>query len=90
MLDLFNIMPVSLIRLTNLFAALFPLVATYRILQPYWKRKASSDEPRSEIKSLPYAINETLFRVVDLERSLLRRFDLPFGSSILAVARKVA
>jgi ubiquinone/menaquinone biosynthesis C-methylase UbiE len=88
-LDLLNIMPVSLIRLTNLFATLFPLVATYRILQPYWKGKASSDEPRSEIKSLPYLLNETLFRVVDLERSLLRRFDLPFGSSILAVARKV-
>jgi SAM-dependent methyltransferase len=89
-LDLLNTMPVQLVRLTNLFAGLFPFVAIYRILQPYWKKKAPSNEPRSEIKSLPYALNETLFRIVDVEKSLLRRIDLPFGSSILAVARKVA
>ncbi|MFH0959097.1 MAG: class I SAM-dependent methyltransferase [Pseudomonadota bacterium] len=88
-LDLLNIMPVRLVRLTNLFAALFPLVATYRILQPYWKQR-SSDEPRSEIKSLPSPLNETLFRIVDLEKNLLRRIDFPFGSSILAIARKAA
>lgn len=88
-LELLDAMPTKLVRLTNLFASLLPVTASYRIFQPYWKR-LSSNEPRSEIKSLPRFINETFFRLVDLERSLLRKFDLPFGSSILAVARKVA
>lgn len=86
--DLLNRKPVQLIRLSHLFAGVFPLVVAYRILQPYWKRE-NANTPRSEIKPLPKIVNEALYSVMKAERLLLRRFDLPFGSSILAVARKV-
>ncbi|MGO8823416.1 MAG: methyltransferase domain-containing protein, partial [Desulfomonilaceae bacterium] len=87
LIDLLNTKPVKLIRVTHLFASVFPLVVAYRVLQPYWKRRAS-DAPRSDLKPLPKVINETLLNVANIEKRLLKRFDLPFGSSILAVARK--
>ncbi len=87
LIDLLNTKPVELIRMTHLFASVFPLVVAYRILQPYWKRRAV-DAPRSDLKHLPRVINEALFNVANIEKRLLKRFDLPFGSSILAVARK--
>jgi ubiquinone/menaquinone biosynthesis C-methylase UbiE len=87
LLDLMNTKPVELIRITHLFASVLPLVVAYRVLQPYWKRRAS-DAPKSDVKPLPKIINEALFNVSNFERRLLKRFDLPFGSSILALARK--
>jgi ubiquinone/menaquinone biosynthesis C-methylase UbiE len=79
--------PVTLIRMTHLFASVFPLVAAYRLSQPLMKQEVS-ETPKSEIKPLPKLLNEALFNMVNAERFLLRKFDLPFGSSILAVARK--
>jgi len=79
--------PVKLIRMTHLFASVFPLVAAYRLSQPFLKQEVS-ETPKSEIKPLPKLLNEALFNMVNAERLLLRKFDLPFGSSILAVARK--
>lgn len=85
--DLLRQRPVRLIRMTHLFATVFPLVAAYRLSQPLLKREVS-EAPKSEIKPLPKLLNEALFSMVNAERFLLRKFDLPFGSSILAVARK--
>lgn len=74
-------------RMTHLFAALLPVVAVYRLSLKYLDR-SKPERPRSELKPLPHAINEFLFRVVDTERRLLRSVNLPFGSSILVVGRK--
>jgi len=78
---------IHVVRMTHLFAALLPAVAAYRFALNYMDR-SPNDCPRSELKPLPHFINESLFHVVDAERRLLRRMDLPFGSSILAVCRK--
>ncbi len=87
LIGLMNTKPVELIRMTHLFASVFPLVVAYRVLQPYWKR-SGSDAPRSDLKPLPNLINETLFNIAHIEKRILKHFDLPFGSSILALARK--
>jgi len=76
------------IRMTHLFASLFPAVAAYRL----GLRLAAGDSegpPRSELKPMHPALNSLLFSIVKAECQFLRLGDLPFGSSILAVARKV-
>jgi SAM-dependent methyltransferase len=79
--------PVTILRLSHLFATLLPAVALYRL----WLSRTPSGEdgtPVSELRPLHPVVNELLFRIVDLERRLLRIWNLPFGSSILAVVRK--
>lgn len=79
---------VEVIRMTHLFASLFPAVAVYRL----GLRLAAGDSegpPRSELKPMHPALNSLLFSIVKAERQFLRLGNLPFGSSILAVARKV-
>lgn len=80
--------PVELLRITHLFASLFPAVAAYRL----GLRLAPGDSdgpPRSELKPMHPALNSLLFNIVKAERQFLKLGNLPFGSSIMAVARKV-
>lgn len=86
--SLLNNQPVELVRVTHLFASLLPAVACYRLALRYFANDSKA-EPRSELRHLPPVLNELLFRIMNIERRMLRRMDLPFGSSILAVARKV-
>jgi len=88
LVSLMRTQPVDVLRVTHVFASLFPLVAAYRLGIRMLKRN-SEGPPKSELKPLSPALNELLFRVVSLERRVLRGRDLPFGSSIMAVARKV-
>lgn len=81
--------PVELIRITHLFGALLPAVAFYRLVLCRI-RAASGSVPRSELQPIWPVVNQALFNIVNLERLLLKGLDLPFGSSILAVVRKVA
>jgi ubiquinone/menaquinone biosynthesis C-methylase UbiE len=79
--------PVEVLRVTHLFGSVFPLVAAYRLADRFLPRGING-EPKSDLKPLHPAINRLLFTVVNAERKFLQRFDVPFGSSILAVARK--
>jgi SAM-dependent methyltransferase len=81
--------PVQIIRVTHLFALLFPAVAGYRLTRRQFESRPD-EEPRSELQFLPEPLNRLLTGVMDVERRLLTRFDMPFGSSILVVARKGA
>ena len=44
--------------------------------------------PASDLSHLPRPLNEALFRLLRAENRLLARRDLPFGVSLLAIARK--
>ncbi len=80
--------PVQVIRMTHLFASLFPLIASYRLVLRLVAGN-SDGPPRSELKPMHPAFNSLLFGIVKAERQFLRLTDLPFGSSIMAVVRKV-
>lgn len=80
--------PVDILRVTHLFASLLPAVAAYRLSIRMLKQDTGGP-PKSELKPLPPAVNELLFQIVNMERRVLRGWNLPFGSSIVAVARKV-
>ncbi len=88
--SLLSVCPVEVIRFTHLFASVFPAVAVYRLVLRYFSRNSGSLSPRSELHHLPSFLNKVLFQMVYLERRLLKRMDMPFGSSMLAVVRKAS
>lgn len=82
--------PVEILRATHLFAALFPLVATYRLaLRAFSRHEVGDSPPRSELQRLPSVVNDLFTRIMDVERLVVRRVNLPFGSSILVLGRKL-
>jgi SAM-dependent methyltransferase len=64
-------------------AALFPAVALVRRL-----RRTRCETSESDLRPLPDAINRLLYALLRVEAAWLRRGTLPFGTSVLAVARK--
>lgn len=70
-------------RMSYFNAALFPAVAVARALSRRLKRPGAE-----EIALPPPAINAALTRLFRAERHVLSRADLPFGVSLLCVARR--
>ncbi len=87
LLRLLGSAPVEVLRITHFFASLLPAVAAYRYLQKYTASR-NQDAPRSELRPLPGVVNGALFKLVSVERILLRYLDLPLGSSMIAIVRK--
>jgi SAM-dependent methyltransferase len=79
----------SIVRLTYTNASLFPPMAIARAIQRLRGLKAEG-ETQQEISVPPAPINALLTGVLWLEGMWLRAFDLPFGSSLLCLARKPA
>ncbi len=69
-------------RLSYAMTALYPIVWFVR------RRERRSAEPRSSVKPLPHPANAVLIALLRLENAWLRRFSLPFGVTVVAVARK--
>jgi SAM-dependent methyltransferase len=69
----------------NMF--LFPVVLAVRLMRP-----GNKSDPKKPVRSdinLPHPlINTVLTRILSAEKILVRRFDLPFGSSLAVVAVK--
>lgn len=73
-------------RLTCWNAPLLPAVAAARLLSRRRARDAAA--AHSDVVVPPAPLNRALLALVRAEGRVLRRVDLPAGSSILAVARK--
>lgn len=79
--------PVTIERITHGFAALFPIVAGVRL----WNKLQETRGPvevRSELQPLPPIVNQLLYQITNLERHLLRSINMPFGSSLIMLAKK--
>jgi SAM-dependent methyltransferase len=74
-----------LVRLSYYNMFLFPLVLLARLLR---RPVSGAPEGRSDFKTTPGPINASLAALFGSERFLLSHVDLPFGVSLLAVARK--
>lgn len=72
-------------RLTYWNMLLFPLLFIWRRISA-WKK--SSDNPRSDFRPLPFWVNESLKFILRIEERLLSFLNLPFGTSVLAIAQK--
>ena len=75
------------IRATYTNAATLPLVATVRALQRRGMMRAGGDSAR-DMRTPSAPINATLSAALAVEAALLRVVDMPFGSSLLALAVK--
>jgi SAM-dependent methyltransferase len=71
-------------RMTYTNATIMPLVAGVRLVQ----RLSGNEESRREISTPPAPINAALTGLLAAEAAALRFVDMPFGSSLLALARK--
>jgi SAM-dependent methyltransferase len=80
--------PTQLVRITHLFGSVLPVVAGYRCTSNLFTRNRTH-QPRSDLKPLNPILNRILFKLVNTERMLLRKLNIPFGSSIMTVARKL-
>jgi len=76
------------LRLSYRLCLLLPLVAAVRL--PGILKRVEPDRARSDLHLAPSApVNRLLFRLLALENRLIARgISLPFGSSVLAIARK--
>ena len=72
-------------RLTYWNASFMPPIALLRWLS---RLRPSLKAPRSDFRPLPLFVNAALRRLAVLELSASRHLSLPFGTSVLAVARK--
>jgi len=77
-------------RLTHFSAALFPAIAPVRLIRKLGCSKNGNGQapPPSDLRPLPGWLNRGLLSIALAERRLVRHVDLPFGSSILGIARK--
>ncbi len=74
-------------KLTGAVTFALPMIVLYRVLTRLSRRKPEG-EARTSLVQLPGFINRTLIWLVDLENLLTRRLRLPWGASVVAVARK--
>lgn len=72
-----------LVRLSYHTCLLFPLVFAQRVTSRLRGLKA---KPEYDVKVPAAPVNRTLLAVMEAERRLLRRVDLPIGSSLVAIA----
>ena len=84
MVALVEVARFTVLRRSYANTLLFFPAAAYRLARRWLPGRGS----RSDILALPRLIERILAGVMTLERWLLRRRDLPFGSSVVLVARK--
>ena len=71
-------------RISYTNASIFPVVATVRLLQ----RLSGFKESQQDISVPPAPVNTALTAALAVEAALLRVVNMPFGSSLMALARK--
>lgn len=72
----------SIERLTYFTSLLFPLVALQRLAG---RLRPSKEKPEYDVKVPSAPVNQALLGAMTVERNLMRRFDMPIGSSLVAV-----
>lgn len=67
---------------------LFPLIAIFRLAGKIFARRENKGGNHSDVTLPPKGINNMLAETLRFENRLMAAFNLPFGSSVFAVARK--
>jgi SAM-dependent methyltransferase len=78
-------------RATYMFGATFPMFAAQRLVTRLKERGKRGELAPSEVPALPSvspAVEKVLMGMSGLDRKILARRNIPFGSSVVIVARK--
>lgn len=79
------------VKYTYAISFLHPLIVVFRLVQCLWQRSTGVDEnrrPKTHLIPLPGPANKLLIGILSLEARLLRRWNLPTGTSLVTLARK--
>jgi SAM-dependent methyltransferase len=76
-------------RLSYVNCLVFPAAAVVRVLKRVVRRRRAGRAPSAELYDLPAWLNARLTDMLLLERAAMRHVGLPFGVSLLCLARKV-
>lgn len=76
--------PVETVRLTHAFAGVFPFFALARLADRF-----RPTNPSTTLPTVPTFVERLLLQLGRIDELLLPRTNLPFGSSIFVLARKV-
>ena len=80
----------EIVRLTYTNVSIFLPLAAVRLVQRARGLRPEREAAESDIRVPPAPINALMSAVMRLEAAWIRRFDAPFGSSVLCLARKPA
>ncbi len=75
-------------RATYGFATVFPLFVAERAARRLSRRRTGGAVDIVELPAVPGPVNATLRALCGLDRTILRRTDLPFGSSVFVAATR--
>jgi SAM-dependent methyltransferase len=75
-------------RATYGFASVFPMFAAERVARKVTRRRTSGPVDIVEVPRVPKPVNDALLRLSRLDRVVLSRADLPFGSSVFLSATR--
>jgi SAM-dependent methyltransferase len=75
-------------RATHGFATVFPMFAAERAARKLRGRRADGAVDIVEVPSVPKPVNNALLALARLDRVVLARRDLPFGSSVFVAATR--
>lgn len=74
-------------RLTYCITATYPAIALVRLLQ---RLRPQSSSPKTQVIELPRWVNRLLLATIQMEARFLRRHNLPFGVTLVALGEKTA
>jgi SAM-dependent methyltransferase len=80
----------EVVRSTYIFAGTFPFFAADRLRARAGPARAPADDEVPRLPETGPTVERILMAATGLDRWLLQRCDLPFGSSVVVVARKVS
>ncbi|MEK7817946.1 MAG: class I SAM-dependent methyltransferase [Actinomycetota bacterium] len=77
-------------RITFANTIMFPALAVYRLFSKTLKppSKVDPEHAHSDLYKMPHPINSILRQILELERKMIAKKRLPFGLTLIAVARK--
>ncbi|HYN29758.1 MAG TPA: class I SAM-dependent methyltransferase, partial [Dermatophilaceae bacterium] len=75
-------------RATYGFASVFPMFAAERVARRLTRRRSHGPVDIVEVPRMPKPANDALLRLSRLDRVVLSRGDLPFGSSVFLAATR--
>ena len=77
----------QVIRLSYYNFFLFPFIFMVRMAEKF--RSAKTNAPESDLKALPRPANGLLSGILEFEALLTKKINLPWGSSLICLARKI-
>jgi len=82
---LIGLTPFEIVRFTSAITLMLPPIAAFRLAQRIIRSKGA---PKTHLIALPPSLNRLLIALLKIEARWLRRFNLPFGVSFIALLRK--